>query len=164
MGAEVAAMEEASEVIAQAQAREADALLTAAAAGASGSQVKCDQYQCTSTGGGLYRGHPGTYRDGSGNLSQGANWMDSRGQTFTTVRYRINQKTGWTPASYVGVVNVPSRWQSEGANVPLVSAHSGGVNALLGDGSVRFLRDSTDLLTLARLATRDDGGVVNLDQ
>ena len=46
----------------------------------------------------------------------------------------------------------------------LCTPHSGGVNALLGDGSVRFLRDSTDLLTLARLATRDDGGVVNLDQ
>ena len=130
----------------------------------SGAQRKGGDYDMTTTANGLYRGHPGTYRDGSGNLSQGANWMDSRGQTFTTVRYRINQKTGWTPASYVGVVNVPSRWQSEGANVPLVSAHSGGVNALLGDGSVRFLRDSTDLLTLARLATRDDGGVVNLDQ
>jgi hypothetical protein len=37
------------------------------------------------------------------------------------------------------------------------------VNALLADGSVRFIRVSIDLLTLARLATRDDGGVVNLD-
>jgi prepilin-type processing-associated H-X9-DG protein len=120
-----------------------------------------DQYSVTSTGGGLYRGHPGTYRDGQGNLSQGAPWMDSRGQTFTTIRYRINQKTGWkcdTP--YVGVCN--NRWHSEGSNVPLVSNHSGGVNALFGDGSVHFLSDGIDLLTLARLATRDDGGVFTL--
>jgi prepilin-type N-terminal cleavage/methylation domain-containing protein/prepilin-type processing-associated H-X9-DG protein len=126
-----------------------------------GTMVRADQYSATSTGGGIYRGHPGTYRDNNGNLSQGKSWMDSRGQTFTTIRYRINEKTGWAfAAPYVGVV--PQRWQSEGANVPLVSAHSGGVNALFGDGSVRFLTDSTDLLTLARLATRDDGGVVSL--
>jgi prepilin-type N-terminal cleavage/methylation domain-containing protein/prepilin-type processing-associated H-X9-DG protein len=126
-----------------------------------GANVKCDEFQGTSTGGGLFRGHPGTYRDASGNLSSGANWMDSRGQTFTTIRYRINQKTGWTfAAANVGVI--PERWQSEGANVPLVSPHSGGVNVLVGDGSVRFLGDSTDLLMLARFATRDDGGVLNL--
>jgi prepilin-type processing-associated H-X9-DG protein len=123
-----------------------------------------DQYSVTSTGGGLYRGHPGTYRDASDNLSQGAAWMDSRGQTFTTIRYRINQKLGWQcDVAGVGVCGGgPGRWHSEGANVPLVSNHSGGVNALLGDGSVRFFKDGTDLLTLARLATRDDGGVANL--
>jgi prepilin-type processing-associated H-X9-DG protein len=118
-------------------------------------------YDMTTTANGLIRGHPGTYRDAQGNLSPGQRWMDSRGQTFTTIRYRINEKTGWKPATdYVGVS--PSRWQNEGANVPLVSAHSGGVNALFGDGSVRFLSDNTDILTLARLATRDDGAVVNL--
>lgn len=125
-----------------------------------GNNVKSDEWSMTSTGGGLFRGHPGTYRDAADNLSGGANWMDARGQTFTTIRYRINAKTGWTPrAPYVGVS--PERWNSEGSNVPLVSAHSGGVNALLGDGSVRFFRDSTDLLILARYATRDDGGVIS---
>jgi len=116
----------------------------------------------TTTANGLFRGHAGTYRDGSGNLSGGQRWMDSRGQTSTTIRYRINQTTGWTRSQdYVGVSG--SRWQSEGANVPLVSNHSGGVNALAGDGSVRFLSDSTDLLMLARYATKDDGGVLQLD-
>jgi len=37
------------------------------------------------------------------------------------------------------------------------------VNVLNGDGSVRFLRDSIDMLALARYATRDDGGVFSLD-
>jgi len=128
----------------------------------SGANIKCDQYQGTSTGGGLYRGHGGTGRPADGTLSGGANWMDARGQTFTTIRYRINQKTGWSfGAPNVGVI--PQRWQSEGANVPLNSPHSGGVNVLVGDGSVRFLRESTDLLMLARFATRDDGGVFTLD-
>jgi prepilin-type processing-associated H-X9-DG protein len=42
------------------------------------------------------------------------------------------------------------------------SHHSGGANFLLGDGSVRFLRDSTDLLTLQRLCMHQDGEVVTL--
>jgi prepilin-type N-terminal cleavage/methylation domain-containing protein/prepilin-type processing-associated H-X9-DG protein len=122
-----------------------------------------DQYSVTSTGGGLYRGHQGPGRDAQGNLSGAARWIDSRGQTFTTIRYAINQKRGWPcQVAHVGVCGGgPSTWNSEGANVPLVSAHPGGVNALFGDGSVHFIKDSIDLLTLARLATRDDGGVIN---
>jgi prepilin-type N-terminal cleavage/methylation domain-containing protein len=128
-----------------------------------GVNVRADEFTCTSTGGGLYRGHGGTGRDASGNLSGGQPWMDARGQTFTTIRYRINQKTGWTRGTDGGRTGVcGADWNSEGANVPLISAHTGGVNALAGDGSVRFLSDSTDLLMLARYATRDDGGVMNL--
>jgi len=41
--------------------------------------------------------------------------------------------------------------------LPPRSAHTGGVNALLGDGSVRFIRDSVDLLTFQRLGNRNDG-------
>jgi len=129
-------------------------------------------YDMTSTANGLYRGHPGGDKDGTSNvLRPGQTWMDSRGQTMTTIRYAINQKTGWKrgvdctgdgqPPQVCGVS--AAQWQSEGANVPLVSAHSGGVNALFGDGSVRFVTDGTSLLTLARLATRDDGGVIGAD-
>ena len=38
--------------------------------------------------------------------------------------------------------------------------HSGGVNALLGDGSVRFIRESIDIRTLAALVTRNGGEVI----
>jgi prepilin-type N-terminal cleavage/methylation domain-containing protein/prepilin-type processing-associated H-X9-DG protein len=130
-----------------------------------GASRQGDDFDMTSTVSGLFRGHGGTGRDARGNLSQGKPWMDSRGQSFTTIRYQINQKTGWRcQVAGVGVCGGgPSRWwHSEGANVPLVSAHSGGVNALFGDGSVHFLSNGTDILTLARLATRDDGAVVNL--
>src|SRR5262245_61794339 len=44
--------------------------------------------------------------------------------------------------------------------VPPRSAHTGGVNALLGDGSVRFIRDSVDLITFQRLGSRNDGQVL----
>jgi len=123
-----------------------------------------DEFSVTSTGGGLFRGHSSGL-DASGNVNPASAWMDARGQTYTTIRYRINQKNGWTcgGAPGIGVCGGGSGfWNSEGANVPLVSTHTGGVNALFGDGSVRFLVNATDLLTLARLATRDDGGVVTL--
>jgi prepilin-type N-terminal cleavage/methylation domain-containing protein len=42
--------------------------------------------------------------------------------------------------------------------------HASGVNALLGDGSVRFLRQNTNIRIIAALVTRDGGEVnVNLD-
>ena len=44
--------------------------------------------------------------------------------------------------------------------VPPRSMHSGGVNGLLGDGSVRFIRDSVDLLTFQRLGSMNDGNVL----
>jgi prepilin-type N-terminal cleavage/methylation domain-containing protein/prepilin-type processing-associated H-X9-DG protein len=49
-------------------------------------------------------------------------------------------------------------WNSSLA--PLNSTHSGGVNALMGDGSVRFLTDNLPIATLGRLAVRYDGQVV----
>ena len=47
-----------------------------------------------------------------------------------------------------------------GANNGLYSQHSGGVQVVIGDGSVRFLSENIDMETLRRLATRDDGKVV----
>ena len=44
--------------------------------------------------------------------------------------------------------------------LPPRSMHTGGVNALLGDGSVRFIPNSIDLLTFQRLGNRNDGQVV----
>jgi len=131
-----------------------------------------DQYSVTSTGGGLFRGHSnGAAANGLVNAPSKS--MDARGQTYTTIRYPINAKTingsPWPCQSVVksigvgvcgGTQSTPGNgWNSEGANVPLTSNHSGGVNALFADGSVHFLSDGTDLFTLAALATRDDGQV-----
>ena len=46
------------------------------------------------------------------------------------------------------------------AVVPPRSMHTGGVNAGLGDGSVKFIRNSVDRLTFQRLGHRNDGAVL----
>ncbi len=113
---------------------------------------------------GLYRGHDGGGRDpNTGDVREMQNWSDARAQHFTTIRWRINQKNWVRTVPNTGVFSAQDSWKCEGANVPLASEHSGGVNALIGDGSVRFLRESLDLVPLARYATRDDGQVVNVD-
>jgi prepilin-type N-terminal cleavage/methylation domain-containing protein/prepilin-type processing-associated H-X9-DG protein len=43
------------------------------------------------------------------------------------------------------------------------SHHSGGANVLLGDGSIRFLKDSISLKILQQLGHRADGGLLSSD-
>jgi prepilin-type N-terminal cleavage/methylation domain-containing protein/prepilin-type processing-associated H-X9-DG protein len=84
---------------------------------------------------------------------------DRRQFNHTTIRYAINRKTGWPDApGNCGTVGV---CDNSSSNAPLTSTHSGGVNALMGDGSVRFLRDTLTLDVLGRLAIRDDGQSIN---
>jgi prepilin-type processing-associated H-X9-DG protein len=50
---------------------------------------------------------------------------------------------------------------SSGANIGMSSYHSGGANALFGDGSVRFLKASTNQIVLWGLGSRAQGEVVS---
>ena len=43
------------------------------------------------------------------------------------------------------------------------SYHSGGVNTLMADGSVRFMKDSINVLTWWALGTRAGGEVISAD-
>ncbi len=92
------------------------------------------------------------------------NGSDNRTFQLTTIRYQINQKQGW-PDGPTNDGNCGSTGVCDdgGTNIPLNSAHTGGVNALLADGSVRFLQNGVSLVTLAQLATRDDGTVLGSD-
>jgi prepilin-type N-terminal cleavage/methylation domain-containing protein/prepilin-type processing-associated H-X9-DG protein len=51
-----------------------------------------------------------------------------------------------------------------GNNDELASFHPGGCNVLMGDGSVRFLKDSVNPVTLRGLVTLQGGEVISADQ
>ena len=51
-----------------------------------------------------------------------------------------------------------------GNNQALFSFHSGGTNALFGDGSVRFLKESINVVVLRNIVTLKAGEVVSSDQ
>jgi hypothetical protein len=113
---------------------------------------------------GLFRGQDGGQKDDvTGVLRPMQDWSDARGQHFVTIRYKPNQKTWVKNVANTGVYSAQDGWKSEGANTPLASEHSGGVNVLNGDGSVRFIRDSIEMLALARYVTRDDGQTANIE-
>jgi len=88
-------------------------------------------------------------------LGVGGDFANSATNVYnvTTVRWPINQKTGWDGVTN-GVGPGQSGWPN---NVPLNSNHPGGTNLLLLDGAVRFAVDTMSLQTLGQLATRDDG-------
>lgn len=71
-----------------------------------------------------------------------------------TVRYAINQKSGWPDTEDRATYGVGGDCAN---NTPMNSTHPGGVNAMLCDGSVRFVSETASLDLVARLATRDDG-------
>lgn len=74
---------------------------------------------------------------------------------LTTVRYAPN-----APAVFEDTVNWPGVGFNYGNNNPLSSAHTGGIQVLLTDGSSRFLSNNLDMLTLRLLCNRDDGRVL----
>ncbi|MBS0264637.1 MAG: DUF1559 domain-containing protein [Planctomycetes bacterium] len=74
---------------------------------------------------------------------------------LTTVRYSPNAQ-----AVINDVANWPGISDNYGVNKPLNSQHTGSINVLLGDGSVKTINDSINMLTLRQLCTRDDGGAV----
>jgi prepilin-type processing-associated H-X9-DG protein len=49
------------------------------------------------------------------------------------------------------------------ACMPPSSRHSGGVNCLMGDGSVKFIKDSISVPTWRALGTRAGGEVISAD-
>jgi prepilin-type N-terminal cleavage/methylation domain-containing protein/prepilin-type processing-associated H-X9-DG protein len=75
-------------------------------------------------------------------------------------KYRpMNEATGWQSAP--GTLGTAGN--NAGANDELFSFHSGGVNCLFGDGSVRFIKDSVNLVTLRGLVTPNGGEVISSD-
>lgn len=85
----------------------------------------------------------------------------SRQFSLSTIRYKINPgKQQFFSGTASSGVRDEGGYSSGGANVPLTSAHPGGVMVLLTDGSVRFLTETVDNVTLGNLAVRYDGNVL----
>lgn len=74
---------------------------------------------------------------------------DIRTFNIHTVRHPINAR----PFAFQVY---PGEGSNLGANNPLTSNHPGGAQVLLTDGSVRFVSENIYLLTLKRLASRND--------
>jgi prepilin-type processing-associated H-X9-DG protein len=64
------------------------------------------------------------------------------------------------PAGLATVIGICNRCFSGEDMYGLYSFHSGGVNILLGDGSVRFLANATDPLVVLQLITKSGGEVL----
>jgi prepilin-type N-terminal cleavage/methylation domain-containing protein/prepilin-type processing-associated H-X9-DG protein len=105
------------------------------------------------SGGGLYGWSMGANANTPPNAPT-ATSGENRQFNCTTIRYQINKKTGWATGTGDCTSGV---CRDNGNNIPLNSTHPGGINALFGDGSVRFVGDSTPLNLLAASAVRDDG-------
>jgi prepilin-type processing-associated H-X9-DG protein len=62
-----------------------------------------------------------------------------------------------------GGIPFPGTMANMAVSAPPSSCHPGGVNVLMGDGAVRFIRNGVSLLTWRALATRDGGEVISSD-
>jgi prepilin-type N-terminal cleavage/methylation domain-containing protein/prepilin-type processing-associated H-X9-DG protein len=71
-------------------------------------------------------------------------------------KYRPMYGAEWDPAN-------PTAGNNAGANDEIFSFHPGGANVLFGDGSVKFLKDTTNVLTLRQLVTPNGGEVISAD-
>jgi prepilin-type N-terminal cleavage/methylation domain-containing protein len=76
---------------------------------------------------------------------------DCWGMGLTCVAYAINSRTtaAGSDTSYKG-------------NSVLNSSHPGGINVIMGDGSVQFVAQTMDFTTFQRLCTKSDGFVASL--
>ena len=83
---------------------------------------------------------------------EGTDWSECGGSTAVP----INTKRPNPTATTWGDTDL--NWAAY--EVSYSSKHTGGANFVLGDGSVRFIRDSIDPVTLSRLGTRAGGEVV----
>jgi prepilin-type N-terminal cleavage/methylation domain-containing protein len=101
--------------------------------------------------GGLYGWPMGAAHNTGG---QQSGWGDGRHFNCTTVRWTINRR-GLTNSSANGTNN------DVGANFPINSAHTGGANMALGDGTVRFFRDSLSPVVIHAFCTRAGGETVS---
>ncbi|HUY87415.1 MAG TPA: DUF1559 domain-containing protein [Pirellulales bacterium] len=92
-------------------------------------------------------GYPHSWMMGVGSPGTSGGYWGERMFNLTTIMYQ----PGTNDYSLPGVDN------NHGPNNPLISAHPGVTNVLAADGSARTMANSINMVTLLRIATRDDG-------
>jgi len=80
-----------------------------------------------------------------------ANTNPSSATGVTTIRYAINYKPNGLPAGSEKL------WQP---NTILNSFHAAGIQTVRADGSVHYVADTIEMLTLRKLASKEDGLVI----
>jgi len=120
-------------------------------------------------------GRPNLYRNGK--LVQQANGVSRvNGGGWCRPASELNVLRGSTPdgltapgSSTINVANgvllngYPDPFYNTDGTSMIYGFHTGGVNALFGNGSVRFVRQSINISALAALISRNGGEVLNLD-
>jgi prepilin-type processing-associated H-X9-DG protein len=90
-------------------------------------------------------------------------WRWAEPASAINVSGQINNKVrpmfGTTPFATTSMAVMDA-----GANDEIFSYHSGGANCLFGDGSVRFLKDSLNVVVLRSLVTLNGNEVISSDQ
>ena len=79
-------------------------------------------------------------------------------------KFRPMYCTSWSTGCTDPVSGLSVAGNNAGANDEIFSYHPSGANVLMGDGSVRFLKDTTSLVILRKLITLNGGEVVSADQ
>jgi prepilin-type N-terminal cleavage/methylation domain-containing protein/prepilin-type processing-associated H-X9-DG protein len=85
---------------------------------------------------------------------QGASWV--MGEMCCTTYNHVSTPNSTTCAG----LGFAGGMRNMAMDVPPSSAHTGGVNALYGDGSVHFIQETIDLVTWRSLGTRNGGEVI----
>lgn len=96
------------------------------------------------------QGYPHGFMMGTTSSGTKIAYGGERAFNITTIRYAPGTKN----------YNLPGIFDNHGSNNPLISAHPGGFEGVFVDGSTHFISNNIEMLTLKRLATRDDGGLV----
>lgn len=86
------------------------------------------------------------------------NWRTNRGSTWADGAYPTGMYNHWLSPNHA---QPDCLRHSNPAWKAARSRHTGGVNVLLGDGSVRFVRDTINPITWRNLGGRNDGNVVS---
>jgi len=92
---------------------------------------------------------------GAGSPYTGASYGGDRQFNITTVAFPLGLK------KVAGLSTAPPAGLGPdcGSNTPIQGAHPAGAQCVMGDASVRLLRNGMDILVLKQLATKDDGFV-----